>query len=213
MVSDSELEEMSAMCEGLPQSFSLGFLSKEAESWVQLTRVSERNALKGFSFYTLERLGGTPCIIIGSTSILQISKRSTILKSIIKEQLKKAVMAFPDEDVLIGARFSKFLGTELFNNFVDLIPRPGHKSNGEEMAWGKRLATKYGIGAKGYDSTTSIIKGNGDFSSVIDYESLTPEKLDKKMKKLFANVEEKKRDSLIVYGWARSKYLLKHAGK
>lgn len=213
MVHDSELEAMSAMCEELDQPFSLGFLSKEAETWVQITRVFEKNILKGFSFYTLERLGGTPCIIIGATSVVYTSKRSTILKSMIKEQLKKAVMAFPDEDVLIGARLTNFLGLELFTGFVDLIPQPEHKSNGEEMAWGKRLATKYGIGVKGYDSATSITKGNGELSSVVDHKTITPDKLDKNMKKLFSNLDENKKDSLIIYGWAKVKYLLKHAGK
>ena len=213
MVLDSDLEQMSIMCEDHDMPFSLGFLSKETELWVQLTTVYEKNVIKGFSFYTLERLGGTPCIIIGSTSVARVAKRSTILKHMIKEQLKKAVMAFPDEDVLIGARLINFSGLEFFSNFVDLIPRLNHQSNGEEMAWGKRLATKYRVGAKGYDSKTSIIKGNGEPSSVIDFESLNPDKLDKNMKKLFVNVDSKKQDSLIIYGWAKSKYPLKHSGK
>ncbi len=212
-VHDLDLEEMAAMCEEQPQPFSLGLLSKETESWVQLTRVFEKGNLKGFSFYTLERLGGTPCIIMGATSITQVAKRSAILKHIIKEQLKKALMAFPDEDVLVGARLTDFLGLEVFTGFVDIVPRPGHKSSGEETAWGKRLATKYGVGAKAYDSSTSIVKGTGEPSAVVDFESLTPEKLDKSMKKLFKNLNSEKRDNIIIYGWAKAKYLLKNAGK
>ncbi len=211
LVSDSELEEMSDMCVELQQAFSVGFLSKEAESWVLLSRTYEKGALKGFSFYTLERLGGTPCVIMGSTSILRISKRHTILKQIIKEQKKRVAMAFPDEDVLFGARLTGFSGLELFSGLKDLIPRPGHKSNGEERAWGRRLAGKYGLGAKDYSPTTSIAKGDGGISCSVDYESLRLEKLDKSMKKLFTPLDGERGDSLIFHGWVKAADLTKLA--
>ena len=44
------------------------------------------------------------------------------------------MLAFPDEDVLIGTRFVDPSGFEAFTSFLeleDVVPRPGHKANVE----------------------------------------------------------------------------------
>ena len=213
VASDSDLAEMAELTSDAKFGFSAGFLSKQAESWILLTRVREKGNLKGFSFHTLDRIGGTPCIIMGATYIEAIPKRSSIQKQIVTEQLKKALMAFPDEDVLVGARLIDFSGLELLDGFVDLNPHPSHKSNGEERAWGRRLAGKYGVGSADYDPSTSIVKGNGDLVPVVLHQSLKQDKLDGSMKKLFKNLNQDKLDSLIVHGWAKANYLQKRASK
>ena len=81
-------------------------LSKQAEAWVLVTQARENDKLKGFSFSTLERIGGTPSVLIGLASIKRGSKRDTVLRAIIQDELRRAVLAFPDEDVLIGTRFT-----------------------------------------------------------------------------------------------------------
>ena len=121
-----------------------GVLSKQAEAWVLVTQARENDKLKGFSFSTLERIGGTPSVLIGLASIKRGSKRDTVLRAIIQDELRRAVLAFPDEDVLIGTRFTTAAGFEAFKALNDVVPRPDHKASGEERAWGRRLAKRFG---------------------------------------------------------------------
>ena len=103
---DAELAEMADMCAEGPHRYEVGLLSKQAEAWVLVTLARENGKLKGFSFSTLERIGGTPSVIIGVASVKRTAKRDTVLRGMITEQLRRAVLAFPDEDVLIGTRFA-----------------------------------------------------------------------------------------------------------
>ena len=69
MLGDAELEEMAELCAEGPNSFGIGLISKQTEEWVLCTTTRENGHLKGFSFFTLERIGGTPSVIIGLSSI------------------------------------------------------------------------------------------------------------------------------------------------
>ena len=94
------------------------------------------------------------------------------------DQFRRAVLAFPDEDVLVGTRFVDAAGFEAFKNLDDIVPRPDHKATGEERAWGRRLAKRFGIDSGSYDDRTFLATGDGVFPLVLDHESLKPEKLD-----------------------------------
>ena len=61
------------------------------------------------------------------------------------DQFRRAVLAFPDEDVLVGTRFAHASGFEAFKALDDIVPRPDHKATGEERAWGRRLAKRFGV--------------------------------------------------------------------
>ncbi|MEZ5216761.1 MAG: hypothetical protein R2715_09280 [Ilumatobacteraceae bacterium] len=77
-LTDGDLDEMASM-EG---AFDIGLLSKAKEDWVLCTtaRVDER--LHGLLFATLERIGGTPCVLLGLASVKRSSKRDSILKGL-----------------------------------------------------------------------------------------------------------------------------------
>ena len=58
--------------------------------------------LHGFMFSTLERIGGTPCVLLGLISVKRTTARpgaAGLMKAY------RALMAFPDEDVVVGSRF------------------------------------------------------------------------------------------------------------
>ena len=139
MLGDAEIEEMAALCEEGNNSFGIGLLSKQAEAWVLVTTAREGGRLKGFSFSTLERIGGTPSVIIGASSVQPSSRRNTVLRAVFTELQRRAVMAFPDEDVVFGARFNDPGALELYKPLSSLIPRPDHRASGEERAWGRRF--------------------------------------------------------------------------
>ena len=60
-LADGDLDEMASM----GGSFDIGTLSKAKEDWVLCTTAREGTKLQGFVFTTLERIGGTPCVLLG----------------------------------------------------------------------------------------------------------------------------------------------------
>ena len=207
-LSDAELAEMADLCADGPSRYESGLLSKMAEAWVLITQARESGKLKGFSFCTLERIGGTPSVLIGLASVKRTSKRDAILKAMMADQYRRAVLAFPDEDVLVGMRFFDPAGYEAFRNLEDVVPRPGHKASGEERAWGRRLAKRFGLDT--YDDRAFIARGDGAYPACMDHESLKPEGFDPDVAAFFADVDQERGDTLIAFGWAMAEFLAKH---
>jgi hypothetical protein len=210
-LSDSELAEMADMCAESPSRFEVGLLSKQTEAWVLVTMARDGRALKGFSFSTLERIGGTPSVLIGLASIRRTSKRDSVLRAIMTDQFRRAVLAFPDEDVLVGSRFTNAGGFEAFKALDEIVPRPGHKATGEERAWGRRLAKRFGVDNGGYRDRDFLTTGDNCFPLVLDHQSLKPDNLDPEVVELFIEVDDARGDALIAFGWAMAEQLAKLA--
>jgi hypothetical protein len=208
-LSDAELAEMADICTDGPSGFEAGLLSKQAEAWVLVTMAREGNNLRGFSFCTLERIGGTPCVLIGCASIKRTSKRDAVLKAMMTDQFRRAVLAFPDEDVLVGTRFPKADGFDAFKTLQDIVPRPGHKATGEERAWGRRLAKRFGVENGGYNDRDFIAHGDHTFPLSFDHDSAKPEKIPSDVAGLFEACDFERGDSLIAFGWAMAEDLAK----
>ncbi|HEY8525923.1 MAG TPA: hypothetical protein VIL48_13215 [Acidimicrobiales bacterium] len=211
-LSDAELTEMADLCADGPLAYEIGTLSKQAEAWVLITQARDEGKLKGFSFCTLERIGGTPCVLIGLASVRRTAKRDSVLRGMMQDQLRRAVLAFPDEDVLVAARFGSPGGFEAFKSLKDIVPRPGHRANGEERAWGNRLAKRYGIDAGSYEPRAFIARGDGSGpAEVLDHDSAHPDGTDPELVALFEQIHPNKGDSLIAFGWAMEEDLRKLA--
>ncbi|MGI8710887.1 MAG: hypothetical protein ACR2LA_07855 [Acidimicrobiales bacterium] len=208
---DAELAEMADLCADGPSRFEIGVLSKAAEAWVLITLARDGAKVKGFSFSTLERIGGTPSVIIGLASVKRTSRRDTVLRAMVQDQLRRAVLAFPDEDVLVGTRFATVCGYEAFKALDDIVPRPDYAASGEERAWGRRLAKRFGIDSSRYDERSFVVRGDDTYPEVLDHESLKPEKLDPGFTQFFSPVDEKRGDALIAFGWAMADDLVKLA--
>jgi len=207
---DTEIAEMADLCAEGPIAHEIGIISKQAEAWVLVSQSREKDKLKGFSFCTLERIGGTPSVIIGMGAIQRSAKRDTVLRGIMHDQLRRAVLAFPDEDVLICTRFADSSGYEAFKTLNDIVPRDGHRASGEERAWGRRIAKRLNIAASKYDDRTFTITGDNSLPLVLDHESLHPEK-NADFDQFFAKLKAKRGDSLVAFGWAMAEDLAKLA--
>ncbi|MDH4171597.1 MAG: hypothetical protein OEW42_18600 [Acidimicrobiia bacterium] len=210
-LSDAEMEEMADITAEGPNSVDVGLINKQVEAWVLATQARENGKLKGFAFCTLERIGGTPSVLIGLASVKRTSKRDAVLRAMITDKLRRAVLAFPDEDVLIGSRFNDPAGFEAYKNLTDVVPRPGHKASGEERAWGRRLVKRFGISATSYDDRGFRVKGDGSVPCVFDHESLKPEKIDADVVAFFQPLDPPAGDVLIAFGWAMAEELEKLA--
>jgi hypothetical protein len=201
-LTDADLDEMGSI-EG---AFDIGALSKAKEDWVLATTARIEGKLHGFMFSTLERIGGTPCVLIGMLSVRRHSKRDTVLRGLMHEAYHRALMAFPDEDVVLGSRFVTADGLEAFEKLDEVTPRPGNRAVGEERAWGRRLAKRFGVDSK-YEAE-SFVAHNGQ-SGFLDFESSKPEKLDPEVVALFDAVDAKAGDVMVVYGWTMAEDLVK----
>jgi hypothetical protein len=202
-LTEIELEELSA----LGGAFGLKHITKAKEDWVLFTSAHIDGKLHGFTFSTLERIGGTPCVLLGMMSIKRTAKRDSVLKGLMTEAYHRALMAFPDEDVVVGSRFATADALEAFKSLTELIPRPGHRAVGEERAWGKRLARRFGV-ESAYDDQSFVVKANGT-GGFLDHESTKPEKVKPEIAEQFKPVPKAKTGTLIVHGWTMAEALAK----
>jgi hypothetical protein len=202
-LTDSDLDELASM----GGSFGIGELSKAKEDWVLITQARIDGKLHGFTFSTLERIGGTPCVLIGLMSVRRSSKRDSVLRGLMAEAYHRALMAFPDEDVVVGSRFVVADAVDAFKELDDVTPSPGSRAVGEERAWGRRLAKRFGVESE-YDEKSFIVGKDGR-DGLIDYESAKPEAVDPARRELFAKVAANKGGALVVYGWTMAEDLVK----
>lgn len=202
-LTEAQIEEMLTIEGG----FTLAQLQKASTDWVLCTLARIDGKLHGVTFSTLERIGGTPCVLIGLMTIKRTGKRDSVLKGLMGEAYHRALMAFPDEDVVVGSRFATPDGVEAFKSLSEMIPRAGHRAVGEERAWGKRLARRFGVDSK-YDDQTFVVSTDGQ-SGFLDFESSKPEKISEDITSLFKTVNAKKGGVIIIHGWTMAESLVK----
>ncbi len=202
-LTDSDLDELASM----DGAFGIGELSKAKEDWVLATVARIEGKLHGFTFSTLERIGGTPCVLIGMMSVRRSSKRDQVLRSLMGEAYHRALMAFPDEDVVIGSRFVSADALDAFKELDDVTPSPGSRAVGEERAWGRRLAKRFDVDGQ-YDEKSFVVRKDGQ-EGFIDYVSAKPEAVDPAKREMFGQVAADDGGSLIVYGWTMAEDLVK----
>ncbi len=204
-LSDAELEELADL--GVERSgFDIGFLSKEREEWVLVTTVRDGRKLRGYSFCTLERIGGTPSLLVGVASVDRTSRAEAALKAMMADQFRRALLAFPDEDVLLGTRLLGADGFRAFAGLSDVVPAAGHRASGEERAWARRLAKRFGAEGR-LDDRSFVLKGDGAApAGGLDF--VHPKaKVPEGVEELFAQVDPTRGDRLVAFGWAMAEDL------
>jgi len=116
------------------------------------------------------------------------------------------VLAFPDEDVLVGTRMANAASFRGFTGLSDVVPRPGHKPSGEERAWGRRLAKRFGVDGQ-LDDRVFVVKGDANPSGMLDYTPRKAPALAAKLAELFTPLDGSRRDTLVAFGWAMAEDL------
>jgi hypothetical protein len=202
-LTDADLDELASM----GGDFGIGELSKAKEDWVLITLARIEGKLHGFTFSTLERIGGTPCVLLGLMSVRRSSRRDQVLRGLMAEAYHRALMAFPDEDVVVGSRFVAPDALDAFKELDDVTPSPGVRAVGEERAWGRRLAKRFDV-ENMYDEKSFVVRSGGQ-EGFIDHESAKPASIDPARRALFRDVPAAEGGSLIVYGWTMAEDLVK----
>jgi hypothetical protein len=127
-----------------------------------------------------------------------------------EELYRRAAITFPDEDVLVGGRFAQPAGYALLDGLSDRVPRLEHKASGEERAWGRRLAKRFGCEAA-YDDRAFRVGGSGGFAPVTDAVSLAGA-ASRKAVEVFGDLDVARGESLIAFGWALAESLAARLG-
>lgn len=205
-LSDAELGDMADLCNDGPAGFDVGWLSKQPEAWVLVTQAREDGRLVAFSFFTLERIGGTPSLLVGVASVKPSHQADAILATMMSDQYHRAVLAFPDEDVLVGTRLLDARAFAAFEGLEEIVPRPGHRATGEERAWGRRLAKRFGAEGR-IDDRAFVISGDGSPCGLLEHNQIGEGQGDAALSDLFAGLDPDRRDCLVAFGWAMAEDL------
>jgi hypothetical protein len=205
-LSDGELAQMADLCAEREPRFDIGFLSKQRDEWVLVTSVREGSKLRAYGFCTLERIGGTPSLLVGVASVERSAKSEPALRAMMADLYRRAVLAFPDEDVLVGTRLLSASGYAIFHGLSDVVPLPEHKATGEERAWGRRLAKRFGVENR-IDDRTFVISGDEAVAGGVDFTGPKVKVPSDGLAALFAEVDPSRGDRLVGFGWAMAEDL------
>ena len=208
-LSDAELAEMADLCAEGPAGYrDRPALQAGARRGCSSPRpASNGKSLQGFSFCTLERIGGTPSVLIGLASIKRNTKRDAVLRAIITDSSAAPCSPSPTKTSWSATRLNDAGAFEAFKSLDDVVPRPDHKASGEERAWGRRFAKRFG--ASSYDERTFTVTGDGSFPEAFDHASLRPESTDADVVELVTALDDERGDVLVACAWALAEDLEK----
>ena len=89
-----------------------------------------------------------------------------------------------------------------------VVPRPGYEANGEDRAWGRRLAKRFDVRGE-YKAKEFRVYGEGFPSLVLNHNSSKPESIKPEIAALFDGQDASKGDALVAFGWATREKLAK----
>jgi hypothetical protein len=180
-------------------------LDEHVERFPLVTRSTADDELHGFLFGSLERVGGTPCILWGLGAIRRGRQARLVLDQLVGELYRRAAISFPDEDVLVAGRFAHPSAYALLNALADVCPRPKYSPTGEERAWGRRLARRFGCDGR-YDDRKFRLKANGASEAVLHAGAVKAG--GKAAADLVGTVRPHKGEAVIGFGWATAEALV-----
>ncbi len=137
-----ELDEFSQLLTSVGLTLKDEVLDQHIESFPLVVLAHDDLGLAGFMFGSLERIGGTPAILWGMGATRK-KFTAPVLTAMTAELARRAAISFPDEDVLVGVRYAHASIYVMLNSYANVVPRPGYSPNGEERAWGRRLAKRF----------------------------------------------------------------------
>jgi hypothetical protein len=200
----AELDELSQVLRKAGSPLPETTIDDQVERFSRVTMVMDEDEIHGFLFGSLERIGGTPCVLWGLGATATVTEPGPVLAAMTTELYRRAAISFPDEDVLVAGRIAHPALYRLFGDLQEPVPRPGYRASGEDRAWGRRLAKRFGCDAR-YDDRAFRSEGNGTPEPKLDIDlGGEPEP---EVQELLAPVDPDKGDTLIAFGWAPAESL------
>jgi hypothetical protein len=200
----AELDELGQFVHGVGLPLAEEQLDHHVEHFPLIALAHEDDELHGFLFGSLERIGGTPCILWGLGATRKARTARATLEDLVGELYRRAAISFPDEDVLVAGRLAHPAGYALLSGLDDVCPRPKYSPNGEERAWGRRLARRFGCDAR-YDDRSFRLTAHGQPELVLDARAVKVG--GKVVVELIGEVDPANGEAVIAYGWAMAEAL------
>ena len=201
----AELDEFGQLVASLDYPLHDEHLDQHVEQFPLVTRATDDEELHGFLFGSLERIGGTPCILWALGAVRRGREARAHLDALVGELYRRAAISFPDEDVLIAGRFAHPSGYALLSVLADVCPRSSYSPTGEERAWGRRLARRFGCETR-YDDRKFRLKAHGEPEPVLHTGMVKAG--GKSAASVVGAVEPNRGEALIAFGWATAEALL-----
>src|SRR3989440_3499347 len=201
----AELDELSQLLRKAGSPLPESTIDDQVERFSRVTMVLDDEEVHGFLFGSLERIGGTPCVLwgLGATNATN-GDAAPMLEAMTTELYRRAAISFPDEHVLVAGRIAHPGLYQLFGGLQEPCPRPGYRASGEDRAWGRRLAKRFGCDDR-YDDRAFRSEGNGAPEAKLDIQLGGDP--DPEVAELLAPVDAAKGDTLIAFGWAPAESL------
>jgi hypothetical protein len=200
----AELDELGQLVSGIGLALHDEQLDGHVEQFPLVAVVAFDGELQGFLFGSLERIGGTPCILWGLGGVRRSRNARAALDGLVAELYRRAAISFPDEDVLVAGRLAHPAAYTLFGVLDDVCPRPAYTPNGEERAWGRRLARRFGCDAR-YDDRTFRLAPHGRPELVLHAGAVKAG--GRVVVELVGDVDPAQGEAVIAYGWAMAEAL------
>jgi hypothetical protein len=201
----AELDELSQVLRKAGSPLPDSTIDDQVERFSRVTMVVAEDEVHGFLFGSLERIGGTPCVLwgLGATSAAN-GDAAPMLEAMTTELFRRAAISFPDEDVLVAGRIANPGLYRLFGGLQEPVPRPGYRASGEDRAWGRRLAKRFGCDSR-YDDRAFLSSGDGTPEPKLDID--LGDDPEPEVQELLAPLDADKGDTMIAFGWAPAESL------
>jgi hypothetical protein len=205
----AELDEFGQLLSSVGLSGMDHELEAHVESFPLVVLATEDTGASAFLFGSLERVGGTPCILWGLGAVRRGRQAGAAVKGLVGELYRRAAISFPDEDVLVAGRIGHPAAYSLLGGLIDVVPRPDYSPTGEERAWGRRLARRFGCEAR-YDDRAFKLAPTGSPGAVLD--ASTVKGGGKAATAVVGSVDVSRGEAVIAFGWATADALANGLG-
>jgi hypothetical protein len=200
----AELDEFSQLLTANGLALNDAQLDLQVEAFPLAVVAMLDSEVQGLMLGSLERIGGTPAILWGLGVARKGKHGPAALKAMTGELSRRAAISFPDEDVLVATRLSQPSCYTLLSSYANLVPRPGYVANGEDRAWGRRLAKRFGIEANHFDDRgfTVAVKSRKPTCVPILDASAVKATGGAKVVSLVGELDATRGKAMIAFGWA-----------
>jgi len=200
-LTQTDIEQMSALS-STGADWGEKIIEVCAEKWVLCITARHEDNLDGFLMTSLERIGGTPTVLIGLACLPKGDKE--VFQAIRSELLRKAFVSFPDEDVIITIRTSEYGPLNFLEGLDDCHPNVAKAPNGEQRAWGRRIAKRFEVGE--FDDV--LMQASSEF----EYKFFDYPGDEASVKETFTLSKDFNKFN-VAWGWALTEYLEASANK
>jgi hypothetical protein len=199
----AELDEFGQLLHAAGVPIGDAELDQQVEPFPLVVLAFTEDQLEGALLGSLERIGGTPSILWGAGVARKSKDAPNTLRLMTSELSRRAAISFPDEDVVVATRIHRPSAYTLLQTYANVVPRPGYTPNGEDRAWGRRLAKRFGADGH-FDDHTFKITMKGRKPPCVPVFDATGIKATggAKIVSLVGDLEAQKGQALIAFGWA-----------